>query len=86
MLDTAIKTVTCILFFGIPLGVFIYQMKKWPIHDPKPEDLHPLGYLINGWSAPANVTLAVTNSDTLYLTNYYSYVGASSSGATEPSS
>jgi hypothetical protein len=37
--------------------------------------------VINGWSAPANVTLAVTNSDTLYLTNYYSYVGASSSGA-----
>ncbi len=36
---------------------------------------------INGWAAPANVTLIITNSDTLYLTNYYNYVGASSSGA-----
>lgn len=36
---------------------------------------------ISGWAPPANVTLTITNSDTIYLTNYYDYVGASSSGA-----
>ncbi|MDD2235633.1 MAG: hypothetical protein PHG65_00310 [Kiritimatiellae bacterium] len=35
---------------------------------------------INGWTAPDNVSLSITNSETIYLTNYYNYVGSSTTG------